>query len=1293
MIGTTLGSYQIVEEIGRGGMATVYRAIQRNTDRSVAVKCIHRSVAGDAKAVERFIREAKLVSRLEHPHILPVYDYDGLHEPPYIVMRYLPTGTLKEVLERGGKLPLSEVIYLTNQIASALDYAHRQGVVHRDVKPSNIMIDADGNAFLTDFGIARMVEHGDSNLTGTGNAVGTPGYMAPEQGLGMPIDGRADVYSLGVMVYEMLTGKMPFAAETPMGVILKHINEPIPEATSVNPELPTRVDQVLATALAKQATDRYTTPMDLARALADLLKPGVSASSQQIRRIAKDVIAVRDEERRTAPVVRPVTPLATRTDPGSATPRSAPTVGGAAPTATVLEVPPARSPSRGLIIGAVAGIGVLLLGIIGLVINGQNQAAAGATQTASAFNAQIDIILSQTAQALVTPTVATAAAAVPTGTPSSTSTDANTSTPPSTPTPTLTDDRSGVLTGGDQTPEPSDTRPAPTDTPTSTATSTPTNTDLPTATPTASDTPTATLTDTASATPTFPVALVIDNVTYLFDSDQFVITLQTQTEALIDYYRVEFIDTGNIVVMERRVITPPYSPIVFPAGNIAPGQYVVTVRAIDVNDRLLARASFPLNFAPPTLTPTPTETPTETFTPSATSTPTPTDTATSTATPTITATWTLTPSVTPTPFPTRSAVTATPIVLLPDTPTSTASAATAVANVPTTAPSLPTEVPVARAPGSLPYLNDMESAEALAGWDYNRELWTARQDSGNTTLTSTGGEKDIAIVMGTVAPEWATSPDPSLVISYSLSLVDNGAISRTVFRYSDKGYYALQMNSGGLILSRAETNNLARTGTRIVARVSNLPITSGPYYHVMIWLDESRIFVYIDRQLRLRVEDTESVLPSGAIILQSLAAGKRLRFDDFKFQRPLPVSSHFQTSGFPANYDRTSTTGATMGTDANSNSYIDLREGEVTPRLDQWPDDLLFSCRLNVQLNNPFEIRLRNSTQGAYSFEFSVGQLTLNVVDANGNKTLVRKYVNFFSPGRFFEFTVEVIGNEIRVYDTDQIFADKVPNAPPSGGVKFSALTNGRFQLDDCLYAEQVKSPTEDAAWAFERIRRIEASPKNYLLDYWNEEFNPGDELRTDDWWVNGRNAAGKFTRNRGDRVRASYLDLAHAPDAAWRIFHDKPDFRLFGNGNRPDFFDSSDIYLKVDVRLPATGTAWIVVRAKQSLAGTDVEGIRMEVVRNANNTYTVRGRLRTLNAAELYFESAVPPPATGDGEWTTLLVICFEDKVAFFANGRYLTAISDLPLLSGTIALGVDENSVAHFALMEMRDASPETR
>jgi serine/threonine protein kinase/tetratricopeptide (TPR) repeat protein len=282
MIGKKLRAYEITEEIGSGGMATVYRAYQPSMDRHVAIKVIRSSILHDPSLRERFQREARLIARLEHPHLLPVYDFDGEHEPPYIVMRYLEGGTLKQVQQRGG-VPRDELLYILHQVSGALDYAHRQGVVHRDLKPSNVMIDREGNAFLTDFGIARSTG-GDQELTGTGIMVGTPGYIAPEQAKGNGTVGKAaDVYSLGVMAFELLTGRPPYEHESGFEVILAHLNNPIPKASEREPSLPATVDQVLSRALAKEPEKRHESAAalveDLTRALR--IKPSNAPANLQ----------------------------------------------------------------------------------------------------------------------------------------------------------------------------------------------------------------------------------------------------------------------------------------------------------------------------------------------------------------------------------------------------------------------------------------------------------------------------------------------------------------------------------------------------------------------------------------------------------------------------------------------------------------------------------------------------------------------------------------------------------------------------------------------------------------------------------------------------------------------------------------------------------------------------------------------------------------------------------------------------------------------------------------------------
>ncbi len=251
-IGKTLGQFEIIEEIGRGGMATVYRARQRSVNRIVAVKILPPSLMHDPSFLERFIREVEVITQLEHPHILPIIDYGEAEGVPYIAMRYLGGGSFEQRLRRALPTP-QELIRPMRQIAQALDHAHAQGVIHRDLKPGNIMLDESGNAYLSDFGIARVL---GSQLTGS-MIVGTPAYMSPEQANGLPLDGRSDIYALGVVLFEALTGRSPYEAETPMAMLLKHITEPMPPVRQFNPNISAEIEHVISRATAKDPDDRY----------------------------------------------------------------------------------------------------------------------------------------------------------------------------------------------------------------------------------------------------------------------------------------------------------------------------------------------------------------------------------------------------------------------------------------------------------------------------------------------------------------------------------------------------------------------------------------------------------------------------------------------------------------------------------------------------------------------------------------------------------------------------------------------------------------------------------------------------------------------------------------------------------------------------------------------------------------------------------------------------------------------------------------------------------------------------
>lgn len=267
MNGRKLGKFEILERLGRGGMAEVYRARQPSLDRFVAIKVLHPFLADDPEFTARFEREARNIARLKHPNIVQVYDFetDSTTETYYMVMELIEGPTLKDVLEklneRGEHMDVRDALRIAREAAVALAYAHSQSMVHRDVKPANLMLDRGHRVVLTDFGIARIVS--SAHLSSGTAMVGTPAYMAPEQGLGDAGDERSDLYSLGAILYQMLTGKLPYDGETPLSVVLKHLNEPIPSARKINPDVPESVDTLIQRLMAKDPAERYQTANEL----------------------------------------------------------------------------------------------------------------------------------------------------------------------------------------------------------------------------------------------------------------------------------------------------------------------------------------------------------------------------------------------------------------------------------------------------------------------------------------------------------------------------------------------------------------------------------------------------------------------------------------------------------------------------------------------------------------------------------------------------------------------------------------------------------------------------------------------------------------------------------------------------------------------------------------------------------------------------------------------------------------------------------------------------------------------
>jgi serine/threonine-protein kinase len=352
--GQTFGSYKLVAQLGRGGMASVYRGYQESIDRSVAVKILPPEFLHDPNFSQRFLAEARTLAKLTHPSILPLYDFGTANDVPYIVMPLMAKGTLGDRLH--APLPLAEVVRIITPIAAALDYAHKQGVIHRDIKPSNILFDQNDTPFLGDFGISKALE-ASSSMTGTG-IVGTPDYMSPEQARGENLDGRSDVYSLGVVAYQALTGSNLFKATTPIGVMLKHATEPPPPLRESRPDISQTVDDVIQKSLAKYPIERYQTGAEFAQALAKAAFPHADAPTWPEPKPSDNVATIIGPTPVSKPPTGPRAPLPPGAQAGAAYQA----------TGTVTAPPAKKGGFGGLLVGGSVGIVVGIVLVIALII-------------------------------------------------------------------------------------------------------------------------------------------------------------------------------------------------------------------------------------------------------------------------------------------------------------------------------------------------------------------------------------------------------------------------------------------------------------------------------------------------------------------------------------------------------------------------------------------------------------------------------------------------------------------------------------------------------------------------------------------------------------------------------------------------------------------------------------------------------------------------------------------------------------------------------------------------------------
>lgn len=376
LVGRTVGKYRVVARLGRGGMAEVYKAYQSGLDRYVGIKVLHAHLVDDQDFIGRFEREALAIGKLRHPNIVQAVDFDRDGETYFMAMEFIDGPTLKDELKarKAANQPftLAEVSKIFTALCSAIDYAHARGMVHRDIKPANVMINEEGQVVLTDFGIARIM--GATQYTQTGALSGTPAYMSPEQGQGERGDERSDIYSLGVMLYEMVTGIVPYDADTPFAVIMKHISEPLPLPSKVNPDIPENVERVVLKAMSKSPDDRYQTAGDMAIAMR--AAAGVSPDDN----LQKNPLTVIAPKPNIDQIEHPTGPI-------SAMERTTSAAGGEATVwssgdATTLSAPPKKQSITPLLLGGGAVI-VILIGIIGFLAWSASSTSTSAEATAT----------------------------------------------------------------------------------------------------------------------------------------------------------------------------------------------------------------------------------------------------------------------------------------------------------------------------------------------------------------------------------------------------------------------------------------------------------------------------------------------------------------------------------------------------------------------------------------------------------------------------------------------------------------------------------------------------------------------------------------------------------------------------------------------------------------------------------------------------------------------------------------------------------------------------------------------
>jgi hypothetical protein len=480
-----------------------------------------------------------------------------------------------------------------------------------------------------------------------------------------------------------------------------------------------------------------------------------------------------------------------------------------------------------------------------------------------------------------------------------------------------------------------------------------------------------------------------------------------------------------------------------------------------------------------------------------------------------------------------------------------------------------------------------------------------------------------------------------------------------------------------------------RDDERILRVLNNVALPANEWHRITIWADSQFIYVYLDRLLVMTVQDTITPeLNGGQIFLQVNNQSRAIRFDNFMVLFPESASTHF-AGGLPLEWVTTNAASTTLQRDDTRQYLRFTGDTTVTPHLDPMEDFIMFCSIWNDE--GGYQMRLRESPAGLILLDGVGGNMTISQWTDAGTPVNSYNVPNFYNRGRWEQVIITFVDDRLTILRDGTIrFDEAIPNAPPAGTISFSTRSGDILRITDCMFAEYVVSTSEVVRPILDLRQRALDRPWRLLRSDLDDNFD--DVFRTDDWWVDGQQAAGTFTSDPAAAEHRQFLRMEYQGSPTWRLFRDVMGVEIFRAGQSLDA--ATDLYVSVDVRFPADstgGSAWLGLRTVPSITGADLDGYRLELHRNGDGSTSAVVRYVSSTQRTVLYEGPVPTAADGTmPDWIHLEALMLRDEMAFFINGQFVTTADGSLTLGGTIALGVDENTTADFDSLVIRDISP---